>query len=413
ADVVTGVELRAALADEDLARVDELAAEALDAEALGVGVAAVPGGAGTLLRCHGEACFRVVRTGARGPGLLDAGDLDPGQLLAVTLADAVARLVLVLLDRDLLALLGTHDLGGDGDLGQVVRTGGHLVAVHEHERGEGDGRPHLACNLWLDVVAAARHLLLPDGLCAERLVHGADVADGHLLLSAAGLDDRVHHVAAHLCRYGPRAVTGGAGSRKACKEGTSSTHRRSRVRGAGPPSKCPGCRRAPDGVCFRAHRPPHSLIDRSKNVCSRCGRGRSATDGSGRWTGGAAGTPSAQGGEGVGDRLVAADQLDDLPGGLRPVQHRDDDGGDVLARDRSPAGAGRPPYPTGARVVGQPARTQHRPVEVTPHEVVVGGLLGVEVGVEDLVALAGAAGVGAHRGDHDVAPYPGPLGGVG
>src|SRR5690606_40698836 len=112
ADVVTGVELRAALADEDLARVDELAAEALDAEALGVGVAAVPGGAGTLLRCHGEACFRVVRTGARGPGLLDAGDLDPGQLLAVTLADAVARLVLVLLDRDLLTLLGTHDLGG-------------------------------------------------------------------------------------------------------------------------------------------------------------------------------------------------------------------------------------------------------------------------------------------------------------
>ena len=32
ADAVTGVEVRAALADEDLARVDELAAEALDAE---------------------------------------------------------------------------------------------------------------------------------------------------------------------------------------------------------------------------------------------------------------------------------------------------------------------------------------------------------------------------------------------
>src|SRR5690625_3598600 len=66
ADVVTGMELRAALADEDLARVDELAAETLDAEALRVGVAAVPGGAVTLLRCHSEACFRVVRTGQIG-----------------------------------------------------------------------------------------------------------------------------------------------------------------------------------------------------------------------------------------------------------------------------------------------------------------------------------------------------------
>ena len=36
ADAVAGVEVRAALADEDLAGVDVLAAEALDAEALGV-----------------------------------------------------------------------------------------------------------------------------------------------------------------------------------------------------------------------------------------------------------------------------------------------------------------------------------------------------------------------------------------
>jgi hypothetical protein len=35
------VEVGAALADDDLARVDELAAEALDAESLGVGVATV------------------------------------------------------------------------------------------------------------------------------------------------------------------------------------------------------------------------------------------------------------------------------------------------------------------------------------------------------------------------------------
>ena len=41
ADAGAGVEVGAALADDDLAGVDELAAEALDAEALGVGVAAV------------------------------------------------------------------------------------------------------------------------------------------------------------------------------------------------------------------------------------------------------------------------------------------------------------------------------------------------------------------------------------
>src|SRR3954465_3002159 len=52
ADVDAGVEVGAALADEDLARVDDLAAEALHAEALRVGVATVAGGACALLVCH-------------------------------------------------------------------------------------------------------------------------------------------------------------------------------------------------------------------------------------------------------------------------------------------------------------------------------------------------------------------------
>jgi GTP-binding protein len=52
ADVVARVEVRAALADDDLTRVDDLAAEALHAETLGVGVAAVLGGRRTLLVCH-------------------------------------------------------------------------------------------------------------------------------------------------------------------------------------------------------------------------------------------------------------------------------------------------------------------------------------------------------------------------
>ena len=48
ADAAARVEVGAALADDDLAGVDELAAVPLDAEPLGVGVAAVPGGTAAL-----------------------------------------------------------------------------------------------------------------------------------------------------------------------------------------------------------------------------------------------------------------------------------------------------------------------------------------------------------------------------
>lgn len=49
ADVHAGVEVGAALTDDDLAGVDLLAAEALDAEALSVGITTVTGGACALL----------------------------------------------------------------------------------------------------------------------------------------------------------------------------------------------------------------------------------------------------------------------------------------------------------------------------------------------------------------------------
>src|SRR6476659_6575920 len=52
ADAVTGVEVRAALADDDLARADQLAAEALDTQALGVAVATVARRGRALLVCH-------------------------------------------------------------------------------------------------------------------------------------------------------------------------------------------------------------------------------------------------------------------------------------------------------------------------------------------------------------------------
>src|SRR5512147_1826631 len=52
ADVLARVELRAALADDDGARVHELAAVGLDAQALALGIAAVAGRAACFLVCH-------------------------------------------------------------------------------------------------------------------------------------------------------------------------------------------------------------------------------------------------------------------------------------------------------------------------------------------------------------------------
>ena len=52
ADALAGVEVGATLPHDDLAGVDELAAEALHAEALGVGVAAVARAGTSLLVCH-------------------------------------------------------------------------------------------------------------------------------------------------------------------------------------------------------------------------------------------------------------------------------------------------------------------------------------------------------------------------
>jgi hypothetical protein len=53
ADALAGLEARAALAHDDLAARDDLAGEHLDPQHLGVGVAAVAGGAEALLMRHG------------------------------------------------------------------------------------------------------------------------------------------------------------------------------------------------------------------------------------------------------------------------------------------------------------------------------------------------------------------------
>src|SRR3954447_18186035 len=79
----------------------------------------------------------------RGARSGDAGDLEAGQLLAVTLAHAVAGLVLVLEDVDLGTLLVPHDLRRHRHLGQRRGVGGHRLAVDEQQGGQLDGRAGL------------------------------------------------------------------------------------------------------------------------------------------------------------------------------------------------------------------------------------------------------------------------------
>src|SRR4051812_136727 len=135
ADPAAGVEVGAALAHDDLAGVDELAAVPLDAQPLGVGVPTVLGRGRALLVCHEfspSSCERGARSGA------DLGHLDLGVLLAMTLALPVTGLVLVLQDRDLRALGGPEDLGGHARGAEGVGSGGDVLAVDEHEHGKRD-----------------------------------------------------------------------------------------------------------------------------------------------------------------------------------------------------------------------------------------------------------------------------------
>src|SRR5690554_5310780 len=106
-----------------------------------------------------------------GPRLLDARDLEARQVLTVTLALAVADLVLVLQDRDAGSALVTDHLSGDLDLREVLGSRGDLVTVDEKHRR----KLHRLASVRLEAV------------------HHDDVANGDLLLTATGLDNRVHH----------------------------------------------------------------------------------------------------------------------------------------------------------------------------------------------------------------------------
>src|ERR1700754_4894318 len=103
------------------------------------------------------------------PYLLDAGDLEHRQLLAVPLPLVIAGLVLELVDADLGPLGVLEHLAGDGDLLQVLRRAGDLRSVHDERDRQRD---------------------LGAGLRVE-LLDLDYVSNGDLVLLAAGLDDCV------------------------------------------------------------------------------------------------------------------------------------------------------------------------------------------------------------------------------
>src|SRR5690606_20623698 len=113
ADVLAGLELRAALADQDAARRDELSVEPLDAETLRVAVAAVLRAAYALLVSH-----------VRPSSALDLGDAHLGVALPVPDVAPVVGLRPELVDVHLVATSVADDLGRD--LGAVDGGGADL-----------------------------------------------------------------------------------------------------------------------------------------------------------------------------------------------------------------------------------------------------------------------------------------------
>src|SRR3954447_21631400 len=95
----------------------------------------------------------------------DAGNLDAGQLLTVTLPLVVAGLVLELVDADLGTLGVLEHLACDRDLRQVLRVGGDLRSFDDQTGGQRDVATGFGCELLdLDHVADGDLVLLATGL---------------------------------------------------------------------------------------------------------------------------------------------------------------------------------------------------------------------------------------------------------
>src|ERR671914_1136723 len=118
---------------------------------------------------------------------VDGLDLEPGQGLAVAEGAALAGLVLVGEDADLLAPVMVDHAGRDLGLGQLVGGRGHVaVVVDDQQRLQLEAGPVVAAEL-LDV---------------------DHVADLHLVLLSAGPDDGVHLWSSFRVGAAPGTVAG-------------------------------------------------------------------------------------------------------------------------------------------------------------------------------------------------------------
>src|SRR5690606_99098 len=131
ADAVARVELRAALADADVAGLDGLAAEDLHTQVLRVGVAAVAGRTACFFVCHGCWSFLAGATGS-------AGDRGFGAVLAVVRPLDVVLAAGELDEPGLVGAAGAHDPGGDGGAAQRVAALDAVAAAQHQDVGERD-----------------------------------------------------------------------------------------------------------------------------------------------------------------------------------------------------------------------------------------------------------------------------------
>jgi hypothetical protein len=125
-DTCAGVEVRAALANDDFAGLDDLSAVALDSEVLGVRVATITSRGRSLFVCH------VVVL----PRLLDAGNFHAGEVSAEALTLVVPRLVFELVNDDLGAAKVFDYLSRDRHLGESRGVRFDLVTINEKDGSE-------------------------------------------------------------------------------------------------------------------------------------------------------------------------------------------------------------------------------------------------------------------------------------
>jgi hypothetical protein len=87
------------------------------------------------------------------------------------------------------------------------------------------------------------------------------------------------------------------------------------------------------------------------------------------------------------ERLISAGDVEHPMRGALVVQQPSQHGGDVITRDRASAGHRAHAYASGARVIGECARSQDRPFAIARLHGGVGVCLGAEVDAESVVTV--------------------------